>query len=95
MQINELASPSKTVAWGLLAKDMTCRDDSVQLVIRLSKTDQGGRGVRVILLRGNCPSLCPVRAVEELLNIRLQVDGPLLWLREGVLLSKFQFVVVF
>lgn len=50
--------------------------------------------MRVILFWENCLSLCPVMVVEEL-NVWLKVDGPLLWHRDGTLLSKFQFVEVF
>lgn len=88
-------SPSKLVSGGLLAEDTACGADSVQHLIRRSKTDKRGRGMRVILFSENCPGICPVLAVEEFINVRLQVEGPLLLHRDGALLSKFQFVAIF
>lgn len=44
-QISELVSPSKRVPGGLRAQDVTCKGVCMEVLLRRSKMDQGGKGV--------------------------------------------------
>lgn len=69
-RIGELVSPSKKVVGGLKLDDVPCSEQSVLICITHSKNDQEGKGVRVELLRGQDPQLCPVTALRQFLDIR-------------------------
>lgn len=89
-------SPSKTVAGGLGAQDVRVEWDSVVLHLRQSKTDQTGKGVQVVLYALPGSDVCPVRAVTECFCACPAGGGwAFLVHRDGVCLSRFQFVSVF
>lgn len=88
-------SPSRTRAGGLAVADVRETGDSLECVIRRSKTDQRGRGLSVSLHRLLGSSMCPVTAVRELLASRPNVDGPLLMHANKSFLSIYQFVQIF
>ncbi|XP_077307203.1 integrase/recombinase xerD homolog [Lithobates pipiens] len=94
-RVSELVSPSRGLPGGILAQDVRMLGDRVEILLRRSKTDQVGRGVRVCLYRLEGSPLCPVQAVGEFLGVRPGGDGTLLVHADGSLLSRFQFVAVF
>ena len=59
---------------------LTFDNDGIQILIPFSKTDQKGEG-RVILLqkRDDSPKYCPVRALNEWLEISMINTGPLFY----------------
>lgn len=64
-RIGELVSSSKRVQGGILAQDVVCRENSVQLLLRRSKTDQLGKDAQVQLFSLPGSPVCPVGAVSE------------------------------
>lgn len=46
-RISELVSPSKRVQGGLGSHDVVCKGHSIELLLHRSKTDQGGKGIRI------------------------------------------------
>ncbi|XP_044160756.1 uncharacterized protein LOC122945678 [Bufo gargarizans] len=95
LRVSELVSGSRLCGGGLLRQDVCFSGEGLRCVLRRSKTDQEGKGV-VIILRPLLGSvLCPVRCLEELLAVRLDVVGSLLMHVDGSALSRYQFVAVF
>ena len=94
-RVGELVSPSKTVQGGMLADDVVWTREGVALWLRQSKTDQTGKGkvVRVFPIEGS--ELCPVRVVQEFLEVRPKLSGSFLLHEDGTALSRYQFVTVF
>ena len=65
---------------GMKYEHLTFDNDGIQILIPFSKTDQKGEG-RVILLqkRDDSPKYCPVRALNEWLEISMINSGPLFY----------------
>ena len=65
---------------GMKYEHLTFDNDGIQILIPFSKTDQKGEG-RVILLqkRDDSPKYCPVRALNEWLEISMINTGPLFY----------------
>ena len=65
---------------GMKYENLTFDNDGIQILIPFSKTDQKGEG-RVILLqkRDDSPKYCPVRALNEWLEISMINSGPLFY----------------
>lgn len=61
---------------GLKADDVQFHPQGVELLVRKSKTDQTGRGQVKVLAYGGNPATCPVRALEDWLELTCIVDGP-------------------
>lgn len=77
----------------LLRKDITINKNSVDVRIRSSKTDQLGHGYRIALSRTG-RSVCPVKALEDLLASRSSPganDRPLFVLEDGRFLTRSKF----
>lgn len=94
-RISELVSHSRKTAGGLQVEDVSFLGEVLACEIRRSKTDQQGKGVRVLLHRLDGSSMCPVRVLREYLAVRPDGPGPLLVHAGGLFLSVFQFVQVF
>ena len=47
LRVGELVSPSKGEKGGLLVQDVECLEGAVGVWVRRSKTDQGGKGMRL------------------------------------------------
>lgn len=95
LRVGELVSPSKSVMGGLDVYDVLGHGESVTLLVRKSKTDPFGKGVRVVL--GSVPglALCPVTLLREWSVIWPPGRGPLFIHKDGLPLSRYQFVAVF
>ena len=65
---------------GMKYEHLTFDNDGIQILIPFSKTDQKGEG-RVILLqkRDDSPKYCPVRALNDWLEISMINSGPLFY----------------
>ena len=74
-----------------VAVDQASRPRVVSLLLRRSKTDQSGRGVKIILGRTD-HDLCPVGALMEYLMVRGSGAGPLLQWSNGDPLTKTSLV---
>lgn len=90
-RVSELVSPSRRVVGGLLFQDIQSSDKLVTILVRHSKTDQQGKGVRVELFMGNCLQLCPVTALQQFLGVCPLGDGALFVHQNWACLSRFQF----
>ena len=51
--------------------------NQVSILIRYSKTDQGGSSITIMLHENQFKDLCPVQALKDYLSIRPSVQGPL------------------
>lgn len=60
----------------LEADDIQFHPQGVELLVRRSKTDQAGHGHVKVLAYGDNPATCPVRALEDWLELTCIVDGP-------------------
>ncbi|XP_075131988.1 integrase/recombinase xerD homolog [Leptodactylus fuscus] len=94
-RIGELVCASKTKLGGVRFEDTNVFDDSVEIWLRRSKTDQVGKGCIIRLFRVEGCDMCPVHCVRDYLEYRDRVSGPLLIHENGDYLSRFQFVSIF
>jgi len=62
---------------GLNVDDLTSTPDGLIVLIRRSKTDQEGQGRRIGIPRLPTSDACPVRAVQDWLDMSGITDGPL------------------
>lgn len=95
LRIGELVSKNKRGDGGLLFSEVQIAEDSIQLRISRSKTDQLGRGVYVTLFKVLPETVCPVLAVQRFAQFRKGVQGTFLQHEDGSSLSRFQFVAIF
>lgn len=61
----------------LTLDDVQFHPQGVELLVRRSKTDQAGRGQIKVIAYGDNPSTCPVRALEDWLELAALSEGPL------------------
>ncbi|XP_018123191.1 uncharacterized protein LOC108719089 [Xenopus laevis] len=94
-RIGELVSPSKRVLGGLQKADVELGVDWVGIWLRRKKTDQLGKGRRVVLYALEGASLCPFASLQWWLEVSPSREGPLLIHMDGTPLTRFQFVKVF
>ena len=78
--------PTRHISIGDIAVDSTLKPSMVELMLKCSKTDQLGRGVRIYLGRTDT-ELCLVTALLAYVGIR-GVEPGLLFLENGALLLK-------
>ncbi|XP_075129576.1 uncharacterized protein LOC142203043 [Leptodactylus fuscus] len=95
LRIGELVSPSVSRPGGLLSEDIELFTDGLEFRIRRSKTDQAGKGAKVILFGIPECIMCPVRCLRDYLPSVRMSGIPLLRHATGDNLSRFQFVAVF
>ncbi|XP_069810646.1 integrase/recombinase xerD homolog [Dendropsophus ebraccatus] len=96
-RVGELVSHSCVASGGLQFGDVSVGVDCVSCFLRRSKTDQSGKGKRIVLYAVPGAAACPVRCVQQFLAIRpcLQPGGSFLVHRDGRALSRFQFIAIF
>ncbi|XP_069807960.1 integrase/recombinase xerD homolog [Dendropsophus ebraccatus] len=95
-RVGELVSHSCAASGGLQFGDVVLGIDCVSCFLRRSKTDQAGRGKRIMLYAVPGSVACPVRCVQRFLAVRPDLpDGSFLIHRDGRSLSRFQFIAVF
>ncbi|CAN2387899.1 hypothetical protein PRIEUP_LOCUS14625, partial [Pristimantis euphronides] len=70
LRVGELVSPSKIREGGIRREDMQVKGNSVEFWIRRSKTDQEGKGKRVVLGTVKGTRMCPVATWRRLAEIR-------------------------
>ena len=78
----------------LLLSDVNCSDKGVVIMLRRSKTDQKGRGARIVLHPSVLPDICPVRALTAYFAKRGNNAGFLFCHSDGGPLTKYQFWTV-
>jgi len=61
----------------LLLEDLSFVEEGVVVLIRRSKTDQEGKGMRVGVPYGSHPETCPVRNLKSWLSVLGREEGPL------------------
>lgn len=61
----------------LTVDDVRFHPQGVELLVRRSKTDQAGRGQVKVIAYGAHPETCPVRALEDWLELAGLTEGPL------------------
>ncbi|XP_069583805.1 integrase/recombinase xerD homolog [Ranitomeya imitator] len=94
LRVSEIVSPNTYAQGGLLARDVVLTESGLQFWLRKSKTDQEGRGKRVVLGTVVGSLMCPISCWEAFSCFQPSKDGPLLCHENGSFLSKFQFVAV-
>ncbi|XP_075684263.1 uncharacterized protein LOC142652502 [Rhinoderma darwinii] len=95
LRIGELVSPSTKRAGGLRLEEVGLYGDRLELLLRRSKTDQMGKGKRIVLFALPGSAMCPVACMRA---FKLRVGSPelpLLRHENGSFLSRYQFGVVF
>ena len=81
---------SKHLAWGDVAVDNTDNPLILKVHLKVSKTDQLGKGVDVYVGKTNCP-LCPVTATLHYMTVRGAAAGPFFILKNRTPLTKSTF----
>lgn len=94
-RVGELVSSSKLAPGGLQRTEVEFGAGRVDIWLRRSKTDQHGKGRRVMLYAIDIEAICPVVAVQLFLAMRPNIGGPLLIHADGSPLTRFQFVRLF
>ncbi|CAN2390367.1 hypothetical protein PRIEUP_LOCUS403, partial [Pristimantis euphronides] len=95
LRVGELVSPSKIREGGIRREDVQVEGNSVEFWIRRSKTDQEGKGKRVVLGAVKGTWMCPVATWRRLAEVNVGGSGPALRHSDGSYLSRYQFTVVF
>ncbi|CAN2389032.1 hypothetical protein PRIEUP_LOCUS17151, partial [Pristimantis euphronides] len=95
LRVGELVSPSKIREGGIRREDVQVKGNSVEFWIRRSKTDQEGKGKRVVLGTVKGTRMCPVVTWRRLAEVSVGGKGPALRHSDGSYLSRYQFTVVF
>ena len=90
-----VASTNKTKGNVLLNTDVCLKNGSESLIVnlRMSKTDQRGKGITIEIPK-NSKITCAVTNMVEYLKVRPAVSGPLLCHFDGAPLTRYQFSAV-
>jgi hypothetical protein len=84
--------PSRLNDHVLSIKDVIVKRDSMDVIIRFSKTDKKGTSATLQVAKsGNGSTMCPVSAMQTYLSARPVREGPLFTHFSGSLLTRFQF----
>ena len=99
LRVSEFCVPSKrnNQDWNrvIALSDIHITDDGeLQLNIRMSKTDQSGKGTLLCLKKSTTSQTCVVSRMERYLEIRPPGDGPLFKHYDHLPLSKYEFSAV-
>lgn len=81
---------SKPINQIIAYQDVKFEGDSVVILVRFSKSDQTGKGDKVILKKTK-GLICPVASLQEYLEKRPNIPGPLFCHFNGNPISRFQF----
>ncbi|CAN2389455.1 hypothetical protein PRIEUP_LOCUS5868, partial [Pristimantis euphronides] len=95
LRVGELVSPSKVREGGIRWEDVQVKGNGVEFWIRRSKTDQNGKGKRVVLGTVKGTQMCPVVTWRRLAEVSVGGKGPALRHSDGSYLSRYQFTVMF
>ncbi|XP_078242407.1 integrase/recombinase xerD homolog isoform X1 [Pogona vitticeps] len=93
LRVSELVAMGRadTSCMALQLKDVLLQDGLLRIMVRRSKVDQSGKGKQLVLGKCSIRSICPVKAVQEFLEIRGQLPGYLFSHSDGSPLTKYQF----
>lgn len=93
LRVSELVATGKEDKSGLALqqRDVLLGDNRLELFIRRSKTDQVGKGKRLVLGQCSIVSICPVRAARVYMEKRGQDEGYFLRHVDKSPLTKYQF----
>ena len=80
----------KHLAWGDVAIDNPESPQTLQVHLKISKTDQLGKEVDVFIGKTDCP-LCPVQAVLNFIAIQGVDQGPFFKFKNGNPVTKATF----
>lgn len=94
-RVSELVVPSKThIHRVLMLSDLSISNNQYLIVkLHFFKTNQTGKQVTLKIPRDEI-AICPVRALQEYLMLRPQVQGALFIHRDGVPVTRVQFSAV-
>ncbi|XP_075199496.1 uncharacterized protein LOC142302317 [Anomaloglossus baeobatrachus] len=95
LRLGELVCTSRFKRDGLSRDSVDLYEDRVEILIRSSKTDQVGKGCRVVLFGVPGSAMCPVRCLREFGSVAGGANIPLLVHADGSSLSRFQFISIF
>ncbi|XP_075711227.1 uncharacterized protein LOC142747971 [Rhinoderma darwinii] len=95
LRIGELVSPSTKRAGGLRLEEVGLYGDRLELWLRRSKTDQMGKGKRIVLFSLPGSAMCPVACMRAFKPRVGSPELPLLRHENGSFLSRYQFGAVF
>ncbi|XP_075707168.1 uncharacterized protein LOC142741711 [Rhinoderma darwinii] len=95
LRIGELVSPSTKRAGGLRLGEVSLYVDRLEVWLRRSKTDQLGKGKRIVLFALPGSEMCPVTCMRAFKPQVGSPELPLLCHDDGSFLSRFQFGAVF
>ncbi|XP_075687663.1 uncharacterized protein LOC142656621 [Rhinoderma darwinii] len=95
LRIGELVSPSTKRAGGLRRGEVSLYGDRLEVWLRRSKTDQLGKGKRIVLFALPGSAMCPVACMRVFKPQAGSPELPLLCYEDGSFLSRFQFGAVF
>ena len=90
LRVSEYTSKYKTKydpTTTLLTSDVSCLDNSANLVIKASKTDPFRQGVTV-RLAANYSILCPINAIRTYQRLRSNTSGPFFTYKNGTFLTR-------
>lgn len=59
-------------------RDLTFVAEGLEAIVRSSKTDQEGRGLRKVIAYGSDPATCPVRSLRDWLALAGLTERPVL-----------------
>ena len=93
LRVSELVAAGKEdkSRVALQLRDVFLGEDSLEVFIRRSKTDQVGKGRRLVLRRCSVENLCPVRAAKVYMEQRGLEEGYFLMHADTSPLTKYQF----
>ncbi|XP_075719756.1 uncharacterized protein LOC142760450 [Rhinoderma darwinii] len=95
LKIGELVSPSTKRAGGLRLEEVGLYGDRLEVWLRRSKTDQMGKGKRIVLFALPGSAMCPVACMRAFKPQVGSPELPLLRHEDGSFLSRYQFGAVF
>ncbi|XP_075198526.1 uncharacterized protein LOC142301406 [Anomaloglossus baeobatrachus] len=95
LRLGELVCTSRFKRDGLSRDSVDLYEDRIEILIRSSKTDQLGKGCRVVVFGVPGSAMCPVRCLREFGSVAGGANIPLLVHADGSSLSRFQFISIF
>ena len=84
-------NPTRHLSWGDVSVDNTFEPKLLKVHLKVSKTDQLGKGVEVYVGRTLCP-LCPVTATVACMAARGSDPGQFFRFKDGKPLTRAKFI---
>ena len=94
LRVSEIAVSNGLKRHVLLFSDISLGDDSLNVHITSSKTDQLGKGTVIMIKAQSDLSLCPCALVRRYIRVRPPVLGSFFCHYNGDSLTRYQFVAV-